>query len=231
MAARERLPNPRASRVNDVSEMLGVLAHEMRTPIAAILGYQELLSEGIYGSVDERGREPLDRIAYSARQLLHLIDGVQEISSPDGKRLHSRPEPFAPADVLRECLANAHADATGRNVKLEMDIPQDLPNFTGDADRFCRAIDLALAAAIKSSHGATLVFSAATDHEQLVAKIEGTGLILDRDDPSFVQKGGKLTGAGLRLAIVRAITHQMNGDLELTPAGAGTTIVLRFSEK
>ena len=37
------------------TEMLGVLAHEMRTPIAAILGYQELLSDGIFGEIEQRG--------------------------------------------------------------------------------------------------------------------------------------------------------------------------------
>jgi len=216
--------------MTDVSQMLGVLAHEMRTPLAAILGYQELLAEGIYGTVDERGKEPLDRIAYSARQLLHLIDGMQEISSPDAKRLSSHAEPFQPSAVLRTCVANAQADATGRGVQLEAHIPPRLPEVVGDLDRFCRAIDLALSAAIKASHGSTLVFSAASNGSLITARIEGTGLAVDKDNPAIGQNGGTLTGAGLRLAIVSEIARQMNGDLELTPADAGTTtLILRFN--
>lgn len=217
--------------MNDLSEMLEVLAHEMRTPIAAILGYQELLSEGIYGTVDERGKEPLDRIAYSARQLLHLIDGVQEISSPNAKRLHTNPEPFEPTGLLIDCIANSAADATGRNVKVESHIQDDLPVIVGDADRFCRAIDLALAAAIKSSHGTTIVFTASSNGDHLVARLKGTGLTVENDDPAALQNRGKMTGAGLRLAIVREITRQMNGDFELIPASTGTTVVLRFNGK
>lgn len=215
--------------MSDLAQMLGVLAHEMRTPIATILGYQELLAEGIYGTVDERGQEPLDRIAYSARQLLNLIDGVQEISSPDAKRLQTQPEPFAPSDVIAQCIENARADATSRNIKLELNIPHDLPIVSGDPDRFCRAIDLALAAAIKASPGATLILAVTANAEEINARIEGTGLELERDDPVMLQNGGKLTGAGLRLAIVREIARQMNGDLELAASTNGTTVFLRFN--
>jgi signal transduction histidine kinase len=218
--------------MTDISELLGVLAHEMRTPIAAILGYQELLAEGIYGTVDERGQEPLDRIAYSARQLLHLIDGVQEISSPPSKRLSVNVEAFEPADVLRTCLLNAQADALGRNVKLETRVPETLPGMMGDPDRFCRAIDLALAAAIKTSHGATLHVGADQKPDGLEVTIDNTGLDPEKDSPIVVnaEEARKMTGAGLRLAIVREIAHQMHGDLELTSEVSGTTVVLRFGD-
>jgi signal transduction histidine kinase len=214
-----------------VSDLLTVLAHEMRTPIAAILGYQELLTEGIYGDVDERGKEPLDRIAYSARQLLHLIDGVQEITMPPNKRLSSHIEDFEPTPLLRACLAHAHADAIGRNVVLSTEVPDSLPRLYGDPERFSRAIDLAVAAAIKSSYGSTLQVTAAMDEGQLNVTIEQTALSLDRDDPGFVRhEQGRLTGSGLRLAIVREIASQMHGGLDLTPSPDGTlTVSLRFS--
>ena len=104
------------------TEMLGVLAYEMRTPIAAILGYQELLSEGIFGAVDERGQEPLSRIAYSAKQLLYLIDGAQEVMSPAEKRLEINPEYFDPAPVLRSCVEKNRSLQTIRTRGLEADI-------------------------------------------------------------------------------------------------------------
>jgi two-component system cell cycle sensor histidine kinase PleC len=215
--------------MTDVTELLAVLAHEMRTPIAAILGYQELLSEGIYGDIGERTKEPLDRIAYSAHQLLHLIDGVQEIGTPEAKRLSMQIEQFEPSELLRSCLANAHADATGRHVLLETHIADALPTLQGDPERFCRAIDLALAAAIKTSHGATIELNAHAAKEGVDVAITGTGLAPDRDSPDTVRlNGGRLTGAGLRLAIVREIARQMHGRLELRAESAGTTVSLHF---
>jgi two-component system, cell cycle sensor histidine kinase PleC len=214
------------------TEMLGVLAHEMRTPISAILGYQELLSEGIFGEIDERGHEPLARIAYSAKQLLHLIDGVQEVASPPEKQLEVHPAPFDPAPVLQECIRNALTDATGRNVTVEPDIASDLPHVHGDPDRFCRAVDLALAAAIKTSYGATLGVAAQASDSFIQISISGTGLNPHKDDPGATDlrtNGSKqLTGAGLRLAIVRHLARQMDGDVALLPADGTTTLRLEL---
>jgi two-component system, cell cycle sensor histidine kinase PleC len=214
------------------TEMLGVLAHEMRTPIAAILGYQELLSDGIFGTVDPRGQEPLARIAYSARQLLHLIDGVQEVMSPPEKRLEINPEVFDPIPVLRSCLENANTDAHGRNIRLANDLSEALPPVTADPDRFCRAIDLVLAAAIKTSHGATLDIGAHANDGVVEITIAGTGLVAGRDDPpvSAIQEGGaaSLTGAGLRIAIVRHLAAQMDGEVNLLPSNGKTTVLLEL---
>lgn len=215
------------------TEMLGVLAHEMRTPIAAILGYQELLADGIFGDVDERGQEPLARIAYSARQLLNLIDGVQEVMSPAHKRLETHPEDFDPAPLLHKCIHNAATDALGRNVVLAPTIPGSLPTLHGDPDRFCRAIDLAVAAALKVSHGSTIEVAAHARDGAVQVRMEGTGLKPGRDDPPADQlqgseNGAPLTGAGLRLAIVRHLAQQMNGDLRLIAADTGTTLEVRF---
>jgi signal transduction histidine kinase len=214
------------------TEMLGVLAHEMRTPIAAILGYQELLVEGIFGDIDERSQEPLSRIAYSAKQLLYLIDGVQEVMSPVGKRLEINPEIFDPAPVLHNCIINATTDAHGRNVKLAPDIVDSLPTVHGDPDRFCRAIDLALSAAIKVSHGSTIDVSARALNGAVQISIAGTALVSGRDDPPSTHfkdnNNQPLTGAGLRLAIVRHLVQQMGGDLTLGPDG---TLRLKFDTK
>ena len=214
------------------TEMLGVMAHEMRTPIAAILGYQELLAEGIFGDVDERAQEPLARISYSAKQLLHLIDGVQEMTATADKRLEQHEEPFDPAPVLRDCLHDASTDAFGRNVQLHPGIPEHLPNVQGNPDRFCRTIDLALAAAIKTSHGATLQVDANANNGMLQISIAGTGLIPGRDDPPSIhaEESGptSLTGAGLRLAIVRHLAQQMNGEISLQSKGDSSTLLLKL---
>jgi signal transduction histidine kinase len=214
------------------TEMLGVLAHEMRTPIAAILGYQELLADGIFGNIDPRSREPLSRIAYSAKQLLNLIDGVQEVMSPPEKRLEIHPELFDPAPVLRSCIENAMTDATGRNVRISDELSAGLPQVNADPERFCRAIDLALSAAVKASHGHTLDVGAHARNGLVAISIAGTGLQAGRDDPpiSAIQSGGAaaLTGAGLRLAIVRHFAEQMQGDIVLRPAGNTTTLLLEL---
>jgi signal transduction histidine kinase len=214
------------------TEMLGVLAHEMRTPIAAILGYQELLADGIFGTIDPRSREPLSRIAYSAKQLLHLVDGVQEVMSPPEKRLEIHPEIFDPAPLLRSCIENAMTDAIGRNVRIAGEMESGLPHVSADPDRFCRTIDLAIAAAVKTSHGNTIDIDARARNGVVAISIAGTGLQPGRDDPpsAALQTGGVtgMTGAGLRLAIARHFAEQMDGEIALRPVDGTTTLFLEL---
>lgn len=216
--------------MSELPRLLGVLAHEMRTPLAAILGYQELLYEGVYGKVDERGREPLERIAYAARQLLHLIDGVQEITTPSTP-LAFKYEPFEPAAALRQCVGRLADEVQTRNVKLNVAVPERLDEFDGDVDRFCRSVELALGAAIKASPRTTLDLSARSDGGQLIITIALTRLSLQRDDPALVDRpaGTDISGAALRLAIARHIARRMRGDLTLHASEAGTSVVLAFS--
>lgn len=215
-----------------VDQMLAVLAHELRTPIAAILGYQELLAEGIFGEIDPRAHEPLSRIAYSAKQLLHLIDGVQEISTAPAKRLEAHVRPFDAAAVLQQCVDNAITDANGRNVKIESGKIEQLPSITGDPDRFCRAIDLALAAAIKTSPGSQLGVAATVHNGKVQISIDGTALRPGRDDPPTIHSDqdatSDLSGAGLRLAIVRHLARQMSGDMRLDEGDGTTTLLLEL---
>lgn len=214
--------------MTEFTELFNVLAHELRTPIAAIMGYQELLAEGIYGNVDERGHEPLERIGFSARQLLHLIDGMQQITLGEGKSIPPDLEDVDPANMLRDCLHNAEADAIGRSVKLEAELPEKLPSVHANEELVCRSIDLALAAAIKTSHGATLHIHADAVDQSVKVFIENTGLDPERDSPDNLDGSAKLTGAGLRLAIVRQIIKKLSGDVVLTPTPAGCTLTLEI---
>jgi signal transduction histidine kinase len=61
---------------NSKTDFLAVMSHELRTPLTAIMGYEELLSDGITGPVTELQRQQLGRINASARHLLGLIDEI-----------------------------------------------------------------------------------------------------------------------------------------------------------
>ena len=58
------------------ANFLATMSHELRTPLTAIIGYEELLAEGIAGEVNDGQRQQLDRIKVNARQLLALIEEI-----------------------------------------------------------------------------------------------------------------------------------------------------------
>jgi signal transduction histidine kinase len=129
---------------------LATIAHELRSPLSAILGYQELLADGLLGSGDPHGREAIDRIGKAALRLQRVLDAAIEVA-----RLETgiaRPQ-FASAAVDR-ILADAvdQGRSLANPPALTLLIPDSpLPPTPTDPARLRLALDLALAAAIRAT--------------------------------------------------------------------------------
>src|SRR5688572_1311609 len=63
-------------------EWVATLAHELRSPIAAIVGYGELLEDGMFGKLDARGSDAIVRIRAIADQMLELANGMDRAAAP-----------------------------------------------------------------------------------------------------------------------------------------------------
>ena len=81
-----------------------VLGHELRTPVAAILGYQELLEDGTLGPIPAAAAEALRRVRFAASQLITLIDAVE--GSADGQK----PSAFPVRDLFDDAISAVRAD-------------------------------------------------------------------------------------------------------------------------
>lgn len=213
----------------DLSHIMGVLGHELRTPLAAILGYYELLAEGIYGDIDDRQHEAVQRIGQSAHQLLALIDGLQELATGTSSA-DDESEPFDAAATLRSVRDRLDSYAASRNVTVEVEAPES-SIVNGSEARFTRVFDMVLAAAIKTSDGAVLRARLETEPTLVRLVIDGTGLDLQRDDPAHVHttvNGRMLTGAALRLAIADRAAELAGGRLALSPQSGDVCVIIEL---
>lgn len=208
-----------AESADQGSEWRAVLAHELRSSLAAILGYSELLADGTFGGLDEKGLGAARRIGFAADQLLGLIQALED-SAVD----HSGADPVTglTGRVLLEAAAESlisDADARGIRVILE----DDGIEFRTRRAVAARAVNVALGAALKVSAGGTLRLFAAQDPEPAIV-IAGTQLDPARDDPERAGRG--LTGAGLRLGLARRSARLIGGDVRLHAAADGTRVTV-----
>jgi signal transduction histidine kinase len=201
-------------------ELFALLAHELRSPIAAILGYEELLAEGTFGHLDARARDPIARIRLAAEQLRLLVDGFDQMDST--LQGAGQAEAVSGGDLIDRAIELLRFEAESRSITVYAD--NRSVDFVTRADDARRAVLLALGAAIKASPGATLRLCAAAGDAPHI-RITGTGLDLTQDAPATgAEPGGPRTGAGLRLSFAAAAARRAGGALMLESTAGGVEV-------
>ncbi|MEP6507751.1 MAG: HAMP domain-containing sensor histidine kinase, partial [Gemmatimonadales bacterium] len=114
------------------SDFLAVMSHELRTPLAAIMGYQELLADGITGPVTEQQGQQLGRIKASARHLLSLIDEILTFTRLDAGRETVLVEQMDLGDSMNQAAEIVEPLVTAK--KLELKLIPPLPGVTIESD-------------------------------------------------------------------------------------------------
>ena len=214
---------------SDIS-LFGIVAHELRSPIAAILGYEELIAEGLLGDVDERALEALARIRSSARQLLTLTEGLSELSgrtgaTPEAERLRAQAALTQAEDVdhtglLRAALERAASEAASRRVTMDLSqVPEHELGGRSDPQTVEHILDAVLGAALKSATGRTLTPALATDGANVVYRILGTGM-----DPAMLDAERIDSGIALRMRIASGMATRMGGSVRLVVREDGTGV-------
>src|SRR5207237_8578327 len=89
------------------SQFLANMIHEVRTPLNAILGYAELLVDGIYGAVPERAMGVLERVQNNGKHLLALINDVLDLSKIEAGQLVLTLDDYSLPDVVQSVVSPA----------------------------------------------------------------------------------------------------------------------------
>ena len=114
------------------SEFLANVSHELRTPLNAVVGFVEMLREGVYGDLTPRQALPVDRIAASATHLRHLVDRLLDIAKIAAGRLEVHPEPL----VLRPFVLNVASEmeslVSESGLALAIGVSPTLPRIRTD---------------------------------------------------------------------------------------------------
>jgi signal transduction histidine kinase len=214
------------SDIESLRRFLGIVAHEIRSPLTAIMGYQELLADEIYGTLDERAREPIARIGYAARQILTLTDGMEEIAGRT-EAADAENEPSDIGSAVRAAIAEAEREAAGRGIPFDLVMADPLPDVRNEPLRTRDALDMTFFAAIKLASAGGLRVTLQGVDNGLAITITGAGL----DQLPLPDHDGDLvitSGAALRLAIARRLLRSLGGSLHSSGAGDTASLVVRL---
>ena len=226
------------------SRFLANVSHELRTPINAIVGYNALVLEGVYGALSDGLREAHERIRLASRHLLALVDEVLDLSRIEAGRMSFEPGVVDIAALLDGVAAVVEPTAAAKGVHVDVVLGRDLPRLTTDG-RHLRKVLLNLASnAVKFTEEGVVTLVARRDpdapDQRVVLAVEDTGIGIATADQARIfeefeqvladARGDSLRrGTGLGLPIARKLSRLMGGDVELESApGQGSRFVVRI---
>jgi signal transduction histidine kinase len=201
-----------AARASD--HFFDLVSHELRSPIAAIVGYQELLSDGVYGDVGHGASEPLDRIRRAAEHLLHLVDGVIDLARLRAGSLAPQPERVDLDELLHDMARDFERGANERGLAHEVHIAAPMPTIRSDPQRLQRALHLMVVIAEKypDPDGRPLELDAQRAGDVVTVRIRGTRVPRQADAEDLVVR------TGIRIAVIAAMADLLGGALHLQSA-------------
>jgi K+-sensing histidine kinase KdpD len=217
--------------------LVGNVSHELRSPLASILGSASVLDRVPAIKQSEHTRALVDTVLQAARRLDEDIRRLLDATRITAGGVCPRRDWVDPVDLIDRALAQK--DARLGSHRLAVDIPPELPLVRVDAALIEQAIGQVLENAAKYSPGDSLItVRARSEHERLVISIsdEGSGLTAAEQDQvgrrSFrSDRSHKASpGSGLGLWIAQCFVTANGGMLEAQSRGAGlgTTISIRL---
>ncbi len=210
------------------------MSHELRTPINAVIGYSTLMLDNIYGPLNAKQKEGLQRTLKAARHLLELVNDVLDLSKIEAGKIELSLQPVMFPPLIEDLFVTVRplADEYGSTLSLAMD--GESFNIVSDPRRVRQILLNLLSNAIKFGEGKP-IHVACKQNENGGAEIEvidhGVGIAKEdiaRIFEEFVQVSeSKQPGTGLGLPISRRLAQLLDGSLTVcsTP-GEGSTFSL-----
>ncbi len=208
-------------------------SHELRTPIAVIRGYAEMLER--WGSSDESVlNESIEAILHESKDMQELVEKLLFLSRHDKKTLKLEKDIFNVKPVVEELVKEMEMIAEDRT--FEMPRLDDI-SIMGDRQSIKQLIRIFVDNAVKYSEtGDKIMVSCENFHGNLTLVIEDTGMGMSREDMGKIferffrsdeVRGKNISGHGLGLSIAKLIVASHGGNIHVnSKQGEGTTFVV-----
>jgi signal transduction histidine kinase len=220
------------------SEFLANMSHELRTPLNAIIGFSEVLSERMFGELNDKQAEYLRDIHTSGQHLLSLINDILDLSKIEAGRMELELTEFHLPTAIDSALTLVRERAARRGIALRMAADDQVGEVWGDERKIRQVALNLLSNAIKfTPEGGCIDVGIVAVDGAVEVSVRDTGVGIAPEDQEavfeeFRQVGdsvAKQEGTGLGLALCRKFVELHGGTIRVTSAvGAGSTFTFRL---
>ena len=211
-------------------------AHEFKTPITAISGFADILTETGEDIETKERMEYLKMIQDESRRLLHLSQNTLLLSKMEAMQVVVEKEDLDLAEQIRQCLILLSKSLDEKNIEIDMDEDLSL-QFNGNRELLQHIWINLINNAIKfTPEGGTIAITGKKDDARINISIADTGIGMDEETVSHIfekyyqNDPVSLTkGSGIGLAIVKRIVDLCGGEITVSSwlgTGSKFTIIL-----
>ncbi len=211
------------------------IAHELKTPLSAVLESTDLLLERVAGALTPTQRELADILRRNALELQRLVEDLLQLGEAQFRRLHLENEALDLPQIVQQVAADHELAARTKGVSLSYQLDADAARFVADREKVRVILDNLISNAIKHSpNGGTIEVRARRDAGDILLGVhdEGPGIAReDRDnifDPFYQGRttgSGMLKNSGVGLSIVREYAAAHGGDVQVADDDRGGALL------
>ena len=223
-------------------DFIAMVAHELRSPVAAIGQNINLILDGLAGETTEKQRHLLTRAKKRSKGLLDLIANLLEISKIEAGVAMQRKETLQLEEVVSKVAELMEGEARAKGISLTSTLQLPLPPIAGDRDNLEGVFTNLVSNAIKyTPAGGKVVIEVCSEGDYVKTAVKDTGIGISMDDlPRIFDKFSRvksektrgIVGAGLGLSIVKGIVEAHLGSISVeSEEGKGTIVTVLLPRK
>jgi signal transduction histidine kinase len=225
------------------SEFLANMSHELRTPLNAIIGFSGMMSDRMFGSLNDKYAEYADIIGTSGRHLLAIITDILDLAKADADKLLLAEEEVDLAEVAQLSSQIVHDMALRAQIDFDSDIDEPLPAVLGDPAKLTQIVVNLLSNAVKftPAGGKVRLKVERRARRGIILRVEDTGIGMSPDQiPIALEPFGQIEssftrkhdGVGLGLPLTKRLVELHGGVIEIDSApGKGTVASVHLPEE
>ncbi len=227
-----------AERLREVdklkSQFLANMSHELRTPLNSIIGYAEVLMDGIDGDLTEEANEDVKAIHNGGKHLLSIINDILDLAKIEAGQMFIDQRETDLMQVVNEVVNTVRILASNKGLELNVQTNGNVPLVLGDPTRLKQIILNLVNNSIKfTEHGSVTIGIDGYNDRSLSVSVQDTGMGLTPAEmdglfQQFHQVDGSATrragGTGLGLVITRHFVEMHGGEIHVeSEKGVGST--------
>ena len=207
------------------SEFLANISHELRTPLNAVIGFSEVLKDGILGDLNDKQLEYSNDIFKSGQHLLSLINDILDLSKIEAGKMTLDPELVNMKELIRNSVSIVKERAFAKKIQLSQTVDDSLSPIFADARQIKQIVYNLLSNAVKfTPSGGKIYIEGYKEQNNYVIAVKDTGIGISEEDQKRLFKpfeqldssvARKYEGTGLGLVLAKRFAELHGGSVSV----------------